>query len=93
MLHQVPGGCNAVRSSKHCSRFSYLMASSSSSPHAAVIPPDSWQGVPEGMSREVALASIKKKKKSSNFQNSLEKVSLSFYFDSISSLCHPVVLY
>lgn len=46
------------------------------------------------MSREVALASIKKKKKkSSNFQNSLEKVSLSFYFDSISSLCHPVVLY
>lgn len=56
------------------------MASSSSPPHAAVIPPDSWQGVPEGMSHEVALASIKKKR-SSNFQNSLENVSLSFYFD------------
>lgn len=38
------------------------MASSSSPPHAAVLPSDSWQGVPEGMNHEVALASIKKKK-------------------------------
>lgn len=70
------------------------MASSSSPPHAAVLPSDSWQGVPEGMSREVALASIKKKKKVPIFRILWRMlVSVSILIDSINSLCHPVVLY
>lgn len=69
------------------------MASSSSPPHAAVLPSDSWQGVPEGMSREVALASIKKKKVPIFRILWRMLVSVSILIDSISSLCHPVVLY
>lgn len=52
----VQQGCNAAASSKHCSWSRNLKASSDLPPHAAVIPPDYWQGAPEVGSHGVVLA-------------------------------------